>query len=142
MVHSKGPGMPQSRMRCATIGSSTHSIFHCRFRNISAIYSTVFKRFSTLGFHGRSCKKKILSHEHSRRIGNIPSWVADPADWPHCHDFEGDNCDGLQWSAMVCNASRSLRIAAKCHCIVWPGLFYDSSGISMQEWTKMVHRPS
>ena len=46
MVCSKGAAMPQNRMRCAAIKSSTCSIFCYGFWNISAIYYPIFKRFS------------------------------------------------------------------------------------------------
>ena len=49
---------------------------------------------------------------------NISSWVAD---WPHCCDFGADNCDGLQWSAMVLKALESQQ-NAPFHRILWPGL--------------------
>ena len=45
LVRPKGPAMPQKSMRCAAMQSSTCSIFYCRFWNISAIYSPIFKRF-------------------------------------------------------------------------------------------------
>ena len=49
---------------------------------------------------------------------NIPSWVAD---WPHCCNFGGDTCDGLQGDAMDLDASK-LQQNAPFHHIVWPGL--------------------
>ena len=46
MVRSICAAMPENRMRCAAIESSTCLIFWCRFWNISAIYCPISKRLS------------------------------------------------------------------------------------------------
>ena len=101
MVCKKGAAMPQNRMRCAAIKSSTCTIVCYRFWNISAIYYPSFKRVSN---------------------GNVQSWVAD---WPHCCDFGGYTCDVLQWATMVLNASK-LQKNTHFHRIVWLGLMGGS----------------
>ena len=65
---------------------------------------------------------------------NIPSWVAD---WPHCCAFGGDTCDGLRWSAMVLEASKSQQ-NAPLYRIVWPGLYTAEIGTKCKRihpWT-------
>ena len=52
------------------------------------------------------------------------------ADWPHCCDFGGDTCDGLRWSAMVLEATKSQE-NTPFHRIVWPGLIIGSDKRSL-----------
>ena len=123
--------MPTIRMRCAAIESSTCSIFWSDL-GLSQLFTIRFPNgfqqndghlanfhliqgsiFLAKYFYMPSLRWK--SQENRK---NIPSWVAD---WPHCCDFEGDTWDGVQWCAMLLEASESQE-NAPFHRIVWPGL--------------------